>query len=243
MRQHQSLIDTLKKQLKAAGFTYAKIAEHIDLSEASIKRIFALKKMSMQRLEELCDLIQLDIEELVRINSQQQRQTSSLSLKQEQKLSQNRELLLLAVCLMNHWSVADIRATYEINNLIKLLNELDAMKIIEVLPHDRVKLLVSRNFAWIKNGPIQHFFNTQVQSNFLASGFNQASQHKLFRVGMLSPESRNKLIEKLEKVAREFNDLHELDSHLPVGKRNGSGIMLAIRDWEFSVFKDMRRNA
>lgn len=242
MKQYQSLIETLKKQLKAAGFTYAKIAEHIDLSEASIKRIFALKKMSMERLEELCDLIQLDIEELVRINSHEKRQTSSLTLEQEQKLSQNKDLLLLAGCFMNQWSMEEIRATYDIPQLIKLMNELDDMKIIEVLPHDRFKLLISRNFSWIKNGPIQHFFNTHVQSDFLASSFTQPNQHKLFRIGMLSPESRKKLIDKLEKVAYEFNDLHENDSHLKVGKRNGSAILLAIRDWEFSVFSNMRKD-
>ena len=35
------------------------------------------------------------------------------------------------------------------------------MKIIELQPGNRVKMLVAPNFDWIPNGPIQQFFEAE----------------------------------------------------------------------------------
>ncbi len=46
MSQADSLIETLKRQLRAQGKTYADVAEWLALSEASVKRLFAEKHFS-----------------------------------------------------------------------------------------------------------------------------------------------------------------------------------------------------
>ena len=56
MAQVSSLIETLKKQLKAHGKTYADVAAALDLSEASVKRLFAEESFTLQRLSLVCNL-------------------------------------------------------------------------------------------------------------------------------------------------------------------------------------------
>ena len=53
MAQTALIIDTLKRALKLHGKTYADVAEYLQLSEASIKRMFAQHRFSLQRLDAL----------------------------------------------------------------------------------------------------------------------------------------------------------------------------------------------
>jgi len=45
------------------------------------------------------------------------------------------------------------------------------MKVIELQPGDRVRLLVANNFSWRKNGAIEKFFRSHVQSEFFSHHF------------------------------------------------------------------------
>ena len=55
----------LKRLLKARGRTYAEAAGVLELSEASVKRLFASGDLSLERLERLCDWIGVDIADVV----------------------------------------------------------------------------------------------------------------------------------------------------------------------------------
>ena len=61
MTQTSALIDTLKKSLKTHQLTYALVAEKLNMSEANIKRMFASKRFSLDRLEEICQLMQMEL--------------------------------------------------------------------------------------------------------------------------------------------------------------------------------------
>jgi len=66
MAQTSQLIDTLKKLLKRQGKTYADVAERLELSEASVKRLFSEKNVSLTRLDSICSLLDIEISDLVR---------------------------------------------------------------------------------------------------------------------------------------------------------------------------------
>jgi len=56
MSQTAQLIQTIKKLLKARGMTYAQLAQHLHLSEASVKRQFSQKSFNVQSLEKFAML-------------------------------------------------------------------------------------------------------------------------------------------------------------------------------------------
>jgi len=49
-----ALVDTLKRILKGRGITYATVAAGLGLSEASVKRMFSRRDLTLQRLEDVC---------------------------------------------------------------------------------------------------------------------------------------------------------------------------------------------
>jgi len=243
MSQTRPLIDTLKQELRKQRITYRHVAEALGLSETSVKRLFAEESFSVKRLEKVCELLQLGIIDLVHLMEKNIELTTELTLEQEQELVADPRLLLVALLLLNRLRFADIIATYEISETegIRLLARLDRMKLIELQPGNRVKLMVSNNFAWIPSGPIQRFFETQVQREFLDSSFNRPGESRIFTSGLISRSANAELIRKMQQLAREMTEMTREAEHLPVEERFGTSLMMAIRPWEIEVFREMRR--
>jgi len=239
MAQVSSLIETLKKQLKAHGKTYADVAAALDLSEASVKRLFAEESFTLQRLSLVCNVIDMDITELVQAMSVQQRQTDELSEAQEQEIASDGLLLLVAVCVINGYSFTNIIEQYQLTaaECTRLLVRLDRLKLIELLPNNRIKLLISRNFRWRPGGPIQQFFQEQVAKDFFHSRFEGESEQLLVFNGLLSRTGNAQWQQKLQRLGREFNNLCEEEAGLPITQRFGTTTVLAVRQWRYGLFE------
>ena len=57
MTQISQIIATIKRQLKLQGLTYRDVAVALDLSEPSIKRLFASEQFTLERIVEICSLL------------------------------------------------------------------------------------------------------------------------------------------------------------------------------------------
>lgn len=245
MGQISSLIKTLKAELKASGKTYADVAQHLDLSDASVKRMFSNFSFSLERLEKICLMINLEISDLVKAMNDSQHLISHLTEEQEQELVANEKLLLLAVCARNYWSIDDITSYYDIttHECIALLAKLDKLKLIELLPGNRIKLLLKPDFRWLKDGPIEHHFRSHIQSEFFNNSFSGKNEFRLFLSGNLSDKSISHFIKTLNELAREFSELHADDKNTPINEKQNIGMLLAIRPWELSAFTRLRKEA
>ncbi len=245
MPQTLQLIETLKQALKGRRKTYADVAETLGLSQASVKRLFSEKNLSLHRLEQICRLVDMEISDLVQLMNQNQkaRQVVQLTREQEKEIAGDRVLLLITVCVLNRWILTDILDHYTITqpDAIRCLTRLDRLKLIELLPGNRVRLLVSPNFHWIENGPIQQFFQSRIGADFFNSRFDRQSEKLLVINGMLSKQSNTVFQRKLDQLAREFDGLNDEDAGLPLDIRFGTTVVMAVRDWRYGLFADLRR--
>ncbi|MGY6630537.1 MAG: helix-turn-helix domain-containing protein [Wenzhouxiangella sp.] len=243
MPQHQQLLDSLKGELRRRGKTYADVAQVLKLSEASIKRLFSRGGFSLERLGQLCDWLDLEFPDLVRLMEHDRARVSALSQSQEAELVADTRFLLLTLCLLNRWTVEEIIATYRTTETeaIAMLGRLDGMGLIELLPGNRVRLMIARDFAWRPNGPIQRYFEHQIQSEFFHSQFDQPGELRLVVNGMLSTSSNAELMRRMRRLTETFNECHRADENLPGDQRHGTTMVLALRPWEAQVFERLRR--
>ena len=243
MAQSLHLINTLKKALKGHGLTYADIAKKINMSEASIKRMFSEKNFSLKRLEELCQCMDLEISDLLSLMKEDEQNISQLSEAQEKEIVNDLTLLLVTVCVLNRWSLNDIMSHYKISETegIQYLAKLDRLKIIELLPKNKIKLLVASNFNWIENGPIQQFFQSKVEKDFFNTRFKKSNERLFVINGMLAENSNAVFQKKMEKLVKEFNDLNDSDAGLSIDDRHGTTVVMAVRQWEYGLFEHMRK--
>jgi len=243
MARSSQIVDRLKLELKAQEINYKQLALALDLSESTIKHMFSTKNFSLKRLDKICELLGMELTDLVKNYEASEPKLKQLTLENEKKLISDTKLLMVAYCISNRWSVDDILATYNISepDCIHCLAQLDRMRMIELLPGNKVRLIISNNFRWHPNGPIETFFRNEVQEDFFADRFKDDSSHYLAKIGDLSDKSIQQLIERLNNIGDFCDELIQEDKKQPFGQRHGSGMVLAIRKWGFGAFKELRR--
>jgi len=243
MAQVSLLVSELKRYLKAQGVTYAALGIRLNLSESSVKRLFAQQSFTLQRLEQICHLLGLEIADLVDLMNERREFLTELTPEQEEALLADPKLLLMTYLLINGWPLAAIVATFKIeaDEAERLLIRLHRARMIELLPFNRVKLLTARNFTWRKNGPVQKFFEKEVQREFLAAPFTGPGEQLRFVAGLLSRTSLVEMQQSIERLAREFDELVRRDAVLPLSERHSCSAVFAVRPWEFSMFAALRR--
>lgn len=237
------LIEQLKQELKTHSLTYKDVASSLDLSEASIKRLFRERDMTLSRLETICGLIDLDISGLAVRADEARRRVKELSLEQEATLVSDEELFLLAVHLVYGWEFDLVMSTYELDRhkAQQHLTLLDRMKVIELLPENRVRILLSPDFEWIKDGPIQQYYEETLQGFFFNSKFSKPGELRLVVNGWMSLESITAFHDNMRRLVREFDTQKREDKNTPDDKRRGTTLVMAIRPWVVEIFEKYRR--
>ena len=243
MPQTTPLIATLKACLKAERKTYADVAKQLKLSEASVKRLFASEDFTLARLEAICQMLGMELSDLVQKMNESRQRLECLTPQQERELVEDMKLMIVTVCIFNRWTVQQITDVYVMTEAecVRKLVRLDSLKIIELLPQNRVKLLISPNFKWLDNGPIQQFFRQTVGREFFDTDFQQSGECLMVLNGMLSAASAAEFRRRLERIAKEFNAVNDNDMALPFAERKGTTLVLAMRNWEYGLFHHMMR--
>lgn len=246
MQQTHALVDALKRLLKTRAVTYAELAQRIGVSEASVKRMFSQKQFTLQRLDQVLVAIGSDFAQLVAaVQSAQAAPTliTALTFEQEKEIIEDTRLFIVAVSALNLLPLEQIVAIYDISEAeaVKYLLRLDKIGFLELLPNNRVKLLVARTFAWIPDGPIHSYFKREAYDDYLNAQFD--GEHELLRLVnvMLSKKSTLALLERLKQVAVEFSQQHQEDARLPASERRAVSFMLAARPWMPQTFKALLR--
>jgi DNA-binding Xre family transcriptional regulator len=243
MSQKKLLIETLKKALKQHGMQYVDVAQELNLHVGTIKRMFSNSDFSLDRLEKVCAMIHMELSDLVQMMNKSKSQINSLIIEQEELLVSDTKLLLIAHLLINNWEVKDILNAYEFDpyEMTRYLATLDRIKLIDLLPGDRVHLKTTRTFSWINDGPIELFFKKHVQLEFMQSEFKGSGELHLFMSGMLSRKSNDELQTRIKRIASTFNDLHREDEEKEVQEKFGTSMVVAMRPWDIQLFLQYRR--
>ena len=241
-----TVVDALKRLLKAQGITYAVVAAGLDISEASVKRMFSRGDFTLQRLEDVCRVAGIEFADLARaVEMDGTGGVAYLTVEQEEEIVADPKLLLVALCAVGNWTVEQITQTYNLTlaECIECLTRLDRRRIIDLQPGNRIRPLISRTFTWRPVGPLQRYFRSRVEAEFLGGNFDRPDELFLMVSGMLSRQASGELITRLRRTAREFADLHRDDQRLPIADRHGTSMLLAMRPWEPRAFRALRRDA
>lgn len=237
------LVATIKRLLRKQNVTYRVLAEYLKLSEPSIKRLFSSGRFTVERLEQVSHLLGYTLAELTREAIATQIRLNTLTRKQEQELVSDPKLLLVAVCALNNWNVHEIIEYYLIteNECVKHLLRLDKLRVIDLLPGNRIRVNVSRDFDWLPGGPISEYFKVNGQKEFMQGTFDREDESRVFVHGMLTDQARAQLLDELRRLRQRMLTLHEESLVAPLSKRYGVGLMFALRAWEPADFAKLRR--
>ncbi|MEM9301678.1 MAG: helix-turn-helix transcriptional regulator [Pseudomonadota bacterium] len=243
MSETELLLDRLKGELRARGITYAQVAGSLGVSEATVKRMFSRGHITLDRLEAVCQLAGVRLADLIEATTEQPAAITALAPEQEVRLLEDRKLLLVTFMVLNGWTVGEIVETFDVTEpeIIRRLATLDRLGMIELLPGNRVRRLVARNFAWRKNGPVERFFEAEVKRDFLDSRFAQPGEHLRFAGGLLSRDSILRMHQAIDELTGRLDAFVQADLDLPKSEKFGVGAVFALRPWELPAFVELRR--
>jgi DNA-binding Xre family transcriptional regulator len=240
------IIVGLKRLMKARAITYKELAARIDLSEVSIKRIFSQSSLSLARLEQICQALDVSIQEIARLSGEQTADaTESVTLEQESALAADPNLLACYYLIANGRTGLEICKELGVEEIKvrRWMVKLHSFGLVELRAKMRAKARTSSAITWRHDGPMWHLYEDKVRQEYLQSTFGAPFEAMHFRSAEMSDASCQVLLRKLERLAVEFRDLAELDRSLPAREKRSMGFLLAARPWVFSMFESLRRPA
>lgn len=243
MSQIAQISLTLKQLLRQQQLTYKDVAAFLQMSEANVKRIFSTNSFTLEKLEQICDMLNMNLSDLFIITQKKAEQLSQLTAEQEMELLSDPKLLLAAVCVRDGWTFDELVSHYDIDQYecIRLLARLDKLKVIDLLPNNHYKLLIAQDFRWIPGGPLEKFMEQEVMVKFMAPKQDEKWNFRFYLRGRYSQTSIDIIERKLNQLTKEAADLNNEDADLPLSQRQHMGLLMAMRPWEPSLFEQMRR--
>lgn len=243
MAQRTQIVAELKRALRGRGITYAHVAKHLELSEATVKRLFAAGDLSLERLDLVCELAGLELSELVEQMQQQATPMNQLTLAQEQEVVADSRLFLMTWLVLNRWQLDDIVRAYDFTQreALRYLIKLDRLRIIELQPGNRTRVLVSRHFAWRPGGPVHNYLHQKLIKEFMATHFGGKRDEFIFYGGVVSAAAFTQIKRALQNAVRECTETMDRDRAVPLADRAGAAFLVALRPWQYSGFSQFLR--
>jgi hypothetical protein len=243
MAGRTEIVTELKRALRASGHTYAHVAQKLDLSVASVKRLFSREDLSLARIDAICELIGLGLIEILDRARERAAPATQLTLAQESEIVSDLRLLFMTWLVLIRTPFEEMVHSYRFTQreALKYLIRLDRLKVIELQPGNRVRLLVSRHFSWRAGGPVQKYIDQKLLREFFASHFTAPTEEFFFHGGRVSEDALARMKRALQGAARECTEIIERDRST-TQDRCGAAFVLALRPWNYSGFKQFDRD-
>jgi hypothetical protein len=242
MSMQMEIVAELKRSLREGGHTYAAAATQLGLSVASVKRLFSSGDLSLQRVDQICELMGVELATIVERALEHRSPQNQLTLAQEREITADPKLFMLTWLILGRTPYEEIMRSFRFTTaeVQRYLIKLDRLKVIELQPGNRVRILVNRRFSWIRGGPVQRYIHTRLLKEFLTSDFAQGSDEFFFHGDSVTEAGLLQLRRVLQSAARECMEILDRDRQAPQ-ERHGAAFVLALRPWEYSGFLEWRQ--
>jgi transcriptional regulator with XRE-family HTH domain len=241
MAEQSLIVAELKRALRERALTYADVARKLNLSIASVKRVFSGGDLSLKRVDLICELLETNLAEVL-ARAHDRPAVDQLTLAQEQEIVSDPKLFLIAWLVLNRTPLENIVRSYAFTEreVLRFLYRLDQLKVIELQPGNRARLLVSRHFSWRAGGPVQRYIHQKLLREFMASHFVGSQEEFFFHGGLASEAALGEIKQVLRNTSRQCAEIIERDRG-PRDNRRGAAFLLALRPWSYSGFGQFER--
>jgi len=213
------LLATLKRCFREHGLTYKDVARSLSISEASVKRYFAGGTVTLAQLERMCAIVRLGIGDLVELAAAAggDQRAQELSQQQEEGLARSALTSFVFYLIRHGWTATEIRDELEMDEaeITTQLIRLEKLRLIDLLPANRVKFLTAKFPNWLPGGPIRRQFDRTLKSEFAALDYHAPEVSWENETVKLSRSSEAQLHELMGDFMRAVRGVAEKDRKLP----------------------------
>lgn len=206
------VISSLKQALKVRGINYRELAVRLNVSEVTVKRVFSNKEITLRRFSEICQTCNIDPWVVMKDAQRKDSSSGSMPHEAEELLAKDQDLLLLLYLLLFNESQPRIckRLKISATKFYSMARDLERLGVVEVLPGNRIKLLVQRTVRWSPGGPLSVRYANAIKEEFFNSSFSKEGEFQDFLTIPLTPNNAVALKQKLQSL---FSELEMLGEH------------------------------
>lgn len=239
-RQSKLFKEILKQQIRIRGLRYQDIADQMGVSVVTIKRNLNSDRLPLEVLEEIGACLGLSLIEISEIAKAGSGLNSvNLEQRQESALASDSALALMRLMIYSGMTVQEIMSEYAIDEttVISLLTRLDRLKLIELLPGNRVRIPGPHHIEWKPGGPIRRTIEHNIRSHFVMMDFANTEEFYGYETVLLSREAVRELEEHMRQLVRQVRMLHKIDQSIPASHKQWYTLLVAQREtnWAFPI--------
>lgn len=233
MSQSIEFMNALKKLLKLKGIVYQDLAQGLELSLPSIKRLFSTGDISLNRLDKICDIAGIDFTDLLKLMElSKEKSAAQLTEEQENFLSENLHAMAYLELLFLGYTPLRIQEEYGLTQAQghKNLRALDRYKLIEWLPRDKVRLKVSDMIRLRPDSKLSQILREKGVKSFLNHEFKGELCYQEFMTFKASKESIKKLNSKLRTLFQEIAQEGIMEGKAGI-EAESAAVFTSVRPW------------
>lgn len=222
----QRIKTALKDRLKKKGMTYEELAEHLEVSVPTVKRYLGPEELTVSRLLQICEVVDLELEELAKIIEVGGQQDERFTDEQDKFLAKNPKHFAYFMRLCEGLTPSQIAEKYGLTqrSTDKYLIGLERAELIRVTGRMRVKPAFKRTPSLGRGALAKAYFESFIMTasrlfielihqSFLRKepGLPERSVRYAVQGTKMSKASYLKWQQELEKIMRAIQETSSIE--------------------------------
>lgn len=208
-RERHELFMAFKSILKHRRISYRDLAEKTEMAESTIKRIFSLEECSLSKLIQIANAVDLSLQDLVAVSEKKSVEASSFSIEAENFLARNLDHFYFYRKLFFFKDVTSLKkeCNMSMSQIHKYLKKLDALKVIEWLPEDKIRFLHPSFLQFRSDGPLKSAVYRDWSPSFHQRVLDRLGDDDHFMYvfsAQASDAARTEFLREFQQLAKEF---------------------------------------
>lgn len=227
----QEIKNVIKSLLKKNGTTYEDVAEHLGCSLPTVNRILGPEEISLNRILELCELLNVSFSELGAMTKDHFHIEEAFSDVQEQFLAKNDHIFAYFIKLMSGDSPKKIAENFGLNqsSTDKYLLVLEKYELIKVSGKNKVRP-VFKNMPNLGKGPlgrvyfdkiingVGRFFIDNIRKNLGSKNENNGSAKVVVNSSKMTVQTYNKFVYEIDNLFARYRDISDMEEKVKSSK-------------------------
>lgn len=227
-----TILSELRRELKGRGMRVADLARQLDVAEPTVWRWLRGEGLTLDRLDEICALADLDLRDLLARGEDDQRE--SFTLAQERVLAADRGLALVFFAILHGAQRRDLEEEFALpsDRLDSHLERLERLGLIEAPGRGRIRSKMRRSVRWRRGGPLSMSFERTVKPLFMSMDFGSPEALYVSDMVSMSEAGRARVHALFEALREDIHMIGEQERAARLEEREWSGILMMVRPFD-----------
>nr|WP_319235900.1 helix-turn-helix transcriptional regulator [Sphingomonas sp.] len=211
-KESEAMLAALRRALRAAGWTQARLAETLGVGSATVKRWLHGRGLTLRTLERIAAIAGLSLAELIEGRRPGDAEAEQLTLAQEEALGKDSILSTIFFLILNGWPPSEAVASFSVpaEEVERHVHRLERLALIDRLPSGRLRARLDPAHIWQRE-PLRRHFDRLLKPHFFALDYSRPETIFGAETIKLSPTGVARLREWIETWRAQLRALERED--------------------------------